>query len=233
MSAEERAQLAGMLGTRGRGPTRPQLAALNAVAMWVLLMSAFAFVWALFAWLVRRFWDVELGLHGPAAPWVWAGGAIACAAFATVSSQRWFRSRPDERAQLAGELERGVIIAETFTLTAVKRFQEPEHGGLWYFLRTDDDRVLVVFDDESQDLGAGGGDPLQSSFRPRAQVTIARAPVTRFALATEFQGPELEPGEVLELAAPPREWPDSAELCPVSWADLELRFGPEHLREHA
>jgi hypothetical protein len=225
MSADERAQLAGMLANRGRGPSRSQLAALNAVLMWVLLMSAFAFAWALLAWVARRFAGLDVGLQGPASPWVWAAGGFVCAAFAANSSRRWFRSRPDERAQLAGDLERGVIIAETFTLTAVKRFQEPEHGGLMYFFRTDDDSVLVFFDEESQDLGAGNGDPLQSSFRPRSKVTIARAPVTRFALATAFHGPELEPGAVLDLTAPPREWPDSAELCPVRWDDLERHFG--------
>jgi hypothetical protein len=227
MSAEERAQLAGMLATSSRGPSRSQLAAVNAVAMWVLLMSAFAFVWALFAWLVRRFAELEFGLQAPAAPWVWAGAGAACAAFATGSSRRWFARRPDERAQLAGDLERGAVIAETFTLTAVKCFQEPEHGGLMYFFRTDDGGVLVFFDGESQDLGAGGGDPLQSSFRPRTKVTIARAPLTRLALGTVFQGPALEPGAVLDLAAPPREWPDSAELCPVPWDDLERHFGTE------
>jgi hypothetical protein len=178
------------------------------------------------AWLARRFSGLDVGWQSPHALWIAAGGAAGSAAFAARAARSWFASQSDGRTGFARDLELGLVVDETYALTAAKRFREPEHGGLMYFLRTDDEQVLVLFDYESQDLGVNGGDPLQSSFRPRTKLTIARAPTTRVVLSTSFDGPELALGVPLELAAGPEQWPESGELCTVPWGALERHFGP-------
>jgi hypothetical protein len=96
---------------------------------------------------------------------------------------------------------------------------------LIYFLRADDDRVLVVYDPESQSLGAGGEDPLASAFRPRTELMMARAPATKYVLDKRFTGNLMDLGEPVELAASPKEWPEQDQLCQIPWDHLEKRLG--------
>src|SRR5690606_34786601 len=93
-----------------------------------------------------------------------------------------------------------------------------------YFLRTSDDRVYVLYDHESQDLGVDGQDPLSSAFRPQSQLLATRAPNSRLVITQAFAGHELARPAIRELAAPAREWPEPDEFCSVSWNDLERRY---------
>jgi hypothetical protein len=140
------------------------------------------------------------------------------------STVRWVKTLPDNRSELAADLAKGAVSDETYRVVGAKRFQEPEHGGLIYFLRTEDDRVLALYDHESQDLSVRGEDPQQSSFRPRAELTLTRAPATRFVLDKRFNGQPIETPPPIELSAPPHEWPENEAFCDVPWDDLERRL---------
>jgi hypothetical protein len=122
------------------------------------------------------------------------------------------------------DLNGGVVVDELYKFVAVKRFQEPEHGGLIYFLRTEDEKVLVLYDAESQSLGAGGEDRLASSLRPRTELVMARAPATRYVLDKRFTGTLMDLAAPIELAVSPKEWPEQDELCEIPWDQLEKRL---------
>jgi len=137
-----------------------------------------------------------------------------------VSSARWvkhWRDREDYRADLQG----GQVVEESYEFTAAKRFQEPEHGGLMYFLRTTDDKVFVLFDYESQDFGAQGEDPLKSKFQPCTELLVARTPKTGVVLNQRFSGALLDAGDPYELSIPPQSWPESETYCKFRWDELE------------
>ena len=131
----------------------------------------------------------------------------------------------DDRVELQADLSRGVVVDELYRFVEAKRFQEPEHEGLIYFLRTEDDRVLVLYDPESASLGAAGEDPLSSSFRPSTELTMVRAPATRFVLDKRFGGSAMKLSAPIELTVRLEEWPEQDEFCAISWGDLETRLG--------
>ncbi len=203
---------------------RWKLAAGNFLVTWAALMLALAVLWLLLAWLGRKFVEVNFGLGSPAGPWVLGIGVPLIAVFAVLSTVRWVRAWRDIRPALREDIEHGTVVEEHYTFAAAKRFQEPEHGGLLYFLHSANERALVLYDHESQNLGVQGADPLSSSFVPRAELVMVRAPHTRFVLGKEFSGPELKAGAPKELTAPPSEWPEQDEYCKYGWGELEARL---------
>jgi hypothetical protein len=127
---------------------------------------------------------------------------------------------------LVADISGAQVAEEHYVLTAAKRFQEPEHGGLIYFLRTAEDKVLTLYDHESQDLGVQGGEPLKSSFRPKTELVMVRAPQTALVIDKAFSGEVLEAGDPIVLVVPPNEWPETESYCDIPWTELEARLGP-------
>lgn len=225
MTESEREFLTQTLSSAASRIQRRVRAAGNAFVLLAASLLAFVLAWAVVAWVIRRAIGRDYGWESPIAMWVVLFGVVVCAFFAVISTARWVASWPDDRGKLSVDLNGGVIFDELYRFVAVKRFQEPEHGGLIYFLRTDDERVLVLYDHESQSLGAQGEDPLASPFRPCTELTMARAPATRYVLNKRFDGSVLDLGTPIELAVSPKEWPEQDELCQIPWDELERRLG--------
>jgi len=197
----------------------------NALVLWSASLLGLVIVWLVCAWLARKLFDANIGLHSSAAVWVLGVAIPLLAMYAVISSVRWVKAWKDCRHLLRADIAEALVIEEHYTFTAAKRFQEPEHGGLIYFLRTEEGEVLTLFDHESQDLGIQGGDPLSSSFQPRTDLVMVRAPLTAFVLSKTFSGEQLETGDPEELAADPRQWPESEALCSIPWDELEAKLG--------
>jgi hypothetical protein len=225
MSETEREFLARIYKLAASSTRRWILAAGNAFVFLAASLLAFVLVWAAVAWVIRRALGRDYGWESPIALWVVLSGVLVCAGAAIISTARWVRSWPDDRRALVTDLNGGVVVDEVYHFVAVKRFQEPEHGGLIYFLRTTDENVLVLYDAESQSLGAGGEDPLASPFRPRSELVMARAPATKYVLDKRFTGTLMDLDAPVELAVPPKEWPEQDELCEIPWDQLEKRLG--------
>ena len=200
----------------------------NAVVLWAVLTLLFVVAWWAVAWVVRKTLHSEIGWRNASALWIAAAGAIGCASYAIVSTIRWIRFWPDIRPDIRSDIAGGQVIEEAYEFTEAKRFQEPEHGGLFYYLYTMDDEVLVMFDEESQDFGAQGDDPLESSFCPSSNLVIVRAPNTKFVLSKQFSGAALDAGAPIELKTSPKSWPESETLSKIAWSDLENRLGKKN-----
>lgn len=226
MTESEREFLAGVLSRAPTSVARWLRGGANALALWAASLLLFALAWMLVAWALRATVHVDLGWDSPAAGRIAATGAVACALLASVSAARWLKGWSDPRPQLRADLEGGQVAEESYRFTQARRFQEPEHGGLIYFLRTADDEVLALYDHESADLGAGEGNPLDSQFRPCAELLMVRAPTTGLVIERRFSGDVLDAGHPLELAVPPSSWPESEAYCAIPWDQLEGRLGP-------
>ena len=222
MSVAERCQLAAMASTAAGSMT---VVARDALVLWAGTVFIVFVVWLSVAWPVRLMGGHDIGLQSPFTPWIVGLAVPLCAVYAIVSAARSLKRGLSRRKVLEADLEKGDVVEDAYRFTGAKRFQEPEHGGLLYFLHTDDDRVLVLYDAESQELGARGKDPLSSSFRPLARLVIARAPNSDVIFDEAFSGEPLNAGDPLELAIPPKEWPESGAYCDAAWAALEQRFG--------
>lgn len=224
------AELAFLKRTLRDAPTnarRWKQGAENALVLWAVSLLGLVVTWLASAWVVCKLFSVDFGFHSPAAVWVLGIGTPICAFYAGMSSTRWIRSWKDYRPLLQADIAARQVIEEHYSLTSAKRFQEPEHGGLIYFFRTAEDKVLTLFDHESQDLGVQGGNPLESSFAPRSELVMVRAPKTGFVIDKAFAGARLEAGEPVEISVGPEQWPESECYVSIPWPELELRLGAE------
>ncbi len=177
--------------------------------------------WLILAWVVRLIFDVDYGWNHPNRMTILL--ALVALSVAYTSYQVIKKSRPgtDERDKLLKDIENGVVEVLDIEVREAKVLQEPEHGGLFYFLRTHDDEVFVMFDYESQDLGANGEDPFASSFSPKEKLQIARTPIARSPVSEEFSGKPLDVRETLDMTAHPDKWPEPEQFDDVAWSEIE------------
>ncbi len=225
MSAAERQPLERAAHAAGGPLRRWRLAATHAFVVGGASLMLVFVLWLSVSWPARVMGGRDIGLQSPFAPWIAGIGIPLCVLYAAISTARWLAGHRDARPSLVADLERGEIVEETHRFSEAKRFQEPEHGGLIYFLRAPDDRAFVVYDSVSQDLGVQGEDPLTSPFRPRSGLTLVRAPHSGIVLETSFSGEPLAVGAPIELAASPRDWPEADAYCAIPWDQLERRLG--------
>lgn len=202
----------------------------NAIVLWAVTSLCFVVIWQAIAWVARKVSDVQCGWSSPVGVWAVLVVVPMCGIYAVISSVRWIRSWKDYRPLLQADLDAGQVQEERYVFTAAKRFQEQDHGGLIYFMRTADDKVFTMFDAESQDLGVAEQDPLTSSFRPMSELVMVRAFNADFVIGTTFSGVPLEPGDPIEIYAAPEHWPDSESYCDIPWGELESRLGPKITR---
>jgi hypothetical protein len=184
------------------------------------MMTAVAYLgWLLVVWLLRKAVDAAWteGLD----PWMLAVAAAGSAAYAGVIALRGFRRARTLIPALRRDLDAGVVEEEQFRFVEACRFQEPEHGGLIYVLRGADERTLVLYDAESQELGAADKDPLRSRFRARSELAIVKAPQAGITLDKRFSGAHLDAGPPAPLTLAPAKWPEDESHCPVPWSQLK------------
>jgi hypothetical protein len=227
----ERSALEKLLAAAPTATTRLKRGAGNAFLLWATSLLCVVVIWFAIAWLVGKVWVVDLGMRSPVALWVVGVAMPGCAVFAVISSIRWVRTWTDYRQLLREDLAKSQVNEEEYTFNEAKRFQEPEHGGLIYFLRSEENEVFTVYDPESQTLGIDDKDPLQSSYRPQSGLLIVRAPKSGFVLSSLWSGVVLDAGAPIELAVAPEDWPESETLCNIPWSELEARLASATRRQ--
>ena len=222
---DEAAAIRGLLASAPSQIARLRMGFSNAAVFWASSMLALAVLWLVGGWLAGKMFGSGFGMRSPETVWVLGVAAPVCAVLAAASSIKWLRHWPDQRPLLSADLAQSKVLEERYVFTEAKCFQEPEHGGLMYFLRTDTDEVFTVFDHESQRRGLDEEEPLQSTYRPRAGLLLVRAPSSRAVLSSESSGTELAVGQPAELAVEPAQWPEPERLCSIPWDQLERRLG--------
>jgi len=198
----------------------------NALVLWAVTLLGLVGIWLVCAWLGRKLFEIEFGSRSSAAIWVVGAATLLSASYAVASTVRRIKRWVNYRPLLVADISGAQVAEERYLFKAAKRFQEPEHGGLIYFLRTQEDRVLTLCDHESQDLGVQGGDPLKSSFIPKSELVMIRAPKTALIIDKAFSGKVLDAGDPIILVVPPNEWPQTESYCDIPWTELEARLGP-------
>lgn len=196
----------------------------NALVTSAAALLALVVIWFGLAWLFRVFFSIEFGMRSSAAIWVVGLGAPICAVYAVVSSIRWVRSWPDSSNSVSADIASHSVDEEHYEFAAAKSFEDPEHGGLIYFLRTSEDKVLTLYDYEGVELGAQNDESKKRCLVPRSTLVMVRAPHSGFVISKKFSGSALECGQSLELSADPKDWPESDVYCDIPWPELESRL---------
>jgi hypothetical protein len=178
-------------------------------------------VWVAVTWLVRATLGVNFGTDSGAAHAIWwTIGTVATVVGVYVATAMYRATAMT--GDLARDLAAGTVDEQTHDVTAAMVFQEQEHGGLVYFLRLADERVLVLYDYESQELGADGGEPFDSAMKAAERVTLVRTPEAGFLVRHEFSGAPVE-AAAYDLLSDDL-W-DDGDFCDIPWDELEARLG--------
>ena len=224
LSAAEKAYLEDLLSKLPTGRRRTKEAVENFFVMLALLTLVGVLIWAAIGWLTRKTADLDIGWSSEHAIPITISVVAVAAIYSAYSTTRWMKSWPDSRQPLRDDLEAGLVSEEQLTVLEAKVLQEPEHGGLIYFLRSDDDRVLVLYDRESLDLAMTDEDPMGSSFEPQSIVTIVRAPQSGFTIESSFSGENINVHGPSEMTASPDKWPEDEEYSLIPWGQIEQQL---------
>jgi len=224
LSAAEKAYLEDLLSKLPTGRRRTKEAVENFFVMLALLTLVGVLIWAAIGWLTRKTADLDIGWSSEHAIPITISVVAVAAIYSAYSTTRWMKSWPDSRQPLRDDLEAGLVSEEQLTVLEAKVLQEPEHGGLIYFLRSDDDRVFVLYDRESLDLAMTDEDPMGSSFEPQSIVTIVRAPQSGFTIESSFSGENINVHGPSEMTASPDKWPEDEEYSLIPWGQIEQQL---------
>lgn len=224
MTDKERQFLVDILRRSPSNVKRWMEGAQNALVLWAVSLLVLVLIWLFFAWLINLILKMDFGITSQYAIWIVSFFAPICLLYAIYSSAKWVRDWPDQRIALRQDIDCRKVIDERFKVTDAKRFQEPEHGGLIYFLRMDDDRVLVLYDYESVELEMDGKGAINSSFKPCRELQIIRAPNTKYFIEQKFSGEGVPLSDPIEITVPPEQWPEQESWCKIPWHDLESRL---------
>ena len=82
----------------------------------------------------------------------------------------------------------------------------------------------MSFDYESQDLGATGKDPLDSSFTAKEMLLVEKTPIAGRLLGESFSGKPFQRPEVNDLLSTDDEWMEWEGFVDVEWGSLESRL---------
>ena len=188
------------------------------------LTFALALAWLVVAWLVELMLGVDYGWRSPHATAIFTSIAAIAAGFAAVITYRVGGSLRTARNRLERDIEDGTVVEESLQFVEARALQETEHGGLIYFFRTSDQRVYVIYDEESQDLGVSGKEPLDSSFEPRTKLSVVRTTRSREILDEKFTGDKLAIVGPVSITARPALWPESHEFLDIDWTQIDARY---------
>lgn len=123
---------------------------------------------------------------------------------------------------LRADLTRGVVLEESFTLSEVKRYKDPEHGVKFYALHLTDGRIRALVD------AAGTGLAEARSARALGPRLAANATMTTYPASGEcrysFAGAPLKLPKFRELTAAPETWPAEDSWLDISWDQLDQRL---------
>lgn len=225
-NASETAYLRSTLQKASTTAMRWRQCAVNALVLWAASLLGVVLIWIGIAWVVRQTAAIDFGFRSVHAAWILGASSVVCALYAVASSVRWTRSLKDYRPDLQADIHTGQVAEEHYALIATKRFQEPEHGGLIYFWQTTDNKVLTLYDYESHDLGVYEDVPLKSTFTPKSELIMVRAPHTGLVIETTFSGQALQVDSPIDLTAEPEHWPESESYTNIPWHELEDRLSP-------
>lgn len=191
------------------------------ISPWMTGFLLWYLLWAAAAWSCRKLFDIDFGIHGRWATIIASTIVGAWSFWLFLDMRRQSRHLNSRLESLGADIATGEVEERTLQLTEARRYQEPEHDGLIYFLRTRDDGVFVLFDYDSQALGVQGQNALDSTLEPAERLAVIRAVKSHDVTRTRFEGRPLELGAPIPFELPPRHWPESETFLGVDWPGLD------------
>lgn len=195
-------------------------AALNTAVFWVLTLVGFCILWFICSLLVNTFTKQDIGINSDYARHIFPATIVLSFIFSLNSTRKWLNNSNKLYHLITADLTTNQILTETYNIIAVKRFKEPQHGGLVYFLKLPEDKVRVIYDYESQNNDSDSGALLTI----KSQLTIATTLHSNIVVTNQFSGSLFTDINDFELTLPPAQWPMSDTWQHVEWETLETIY---------
>ncbi len=230
ISTCEHKQLNEILSTLPVPQKRYLKAALNTAVFWVFSLAAFCILWFLASLLLASFSPLDIGISSQYAAFIFPTAIALAAIFAINSTRKWLADSDNLYTLVKADLKRQQVCKESFQVMAVKCFQEPEHGGLMYFLllqsnstnqspdiQCKTNMIRVIYDYQSQQEQI---DP-STLLKPSDNITIITAPLSLLVLDNIFNGKPLKKIKKCTLTLSPEKWPKADSWIHENWLELE------------
>jgi len=221
---DEKGFLVNLLDNSPSGFKRLKKVFENFAVIWAASLLVLVLVWVVLVWLVNFFVVFDYGFKSDHSIKVIIFFSLITGLYSLFSTIMWAKNWTDLRPAIRSDIEGGLVVDKTYEVSEVKRFQELEHGGLIYFLRMNDNKVLTLYDYESVGLQMQSSNPLQSNFKPCDKLRIVKAPNTGYFISQEFSGEKLPLSEPIDLSSSPDKWPEGDSWCEIPWNELESRL---------
>lgn len=175
-------------------------------------------------WLTGRNLAHLIGQGYDKLPLVFAAVGAACFAIYTLwDGLRFHWIAKQRRANL---LVRTDLLVERHHVEDCKFVREDEHGQRMYFLRTSDQTIIFIFEDQDLDH-CWEEHPLEIPHdeRPRNTLKIIRDPASDGCVLSAFLGEQVAIHECFKMDLPVRKWPTNGAIIAPPWETLDKRFG--------
>ncbi len=197
----------------------------NAFVMWAVSLLGIFIVGGIGKWLIEKTFNYKFSLSPEESLWGVLILITCSALYAIISSCFWVRNwGNDYKPLVKADLEANNAVQETLTITEVKAFIEPEHGGIVYFLHNLDGRTFVLHYSDNFVLPP----EKRSPFIVKKTLTLIYAPKSGFLLKKTFTGSIINSKNILDLTAPPEKWPETETWSIIAWEDLEKELSAEY-----
>ncbi len=131
----------------------------------------------------------------------------------------------ETRQAICKDLEKNILKVSEYPIYEIKVFEEPEHGGFVYFCRTYRNRVIAIYDSESQELSINGEDPENSSYKVREILKIIKTPNSNILIEESFLGELVHNPELELLTANTKIWPEHTDFVKCAWENISAKYG--------
>lgn len=213
--------------------TRCREAVENAIVMFFAILLGLLLVWLFISWVVNAVFATNIGFKSDFVLPVVGMLMLVSFIFSVKSTLKWMKSWVNLKPKIVEDLKSNQTQEQNLTIIDAKRFEEPEHGGLIYFLKVKGKLdSYVIYDNESQNLGAQGKEPFDSKFRVKRHLKIVTAPISQWIIESRFSGQEITIDETAEIWIHPKNWAEPDSWCNIPWDELERHFyGKSYSRE--
>ncbi len=190
---------------------------LNLLVVWSFSLIGFTIAWFIASFALQQGWQIDISVTSSAGVYIKWAGIIFSGLYAIYSTTRWLAELPNQYALITQDLQQATVNEQTFKVSDVVRFQEPELGGYIYFLQIEQ-KVLVLYDYQSQEEGES------SDFVVKGNIHRGQAPESGFYFEPQFSGETVNVSASYKLTLKPEEWPEPDSWCKTPWHELKAKY---------
>jgi hypothetical protein len=233
MTKAQKSYLEEVLSTQPTPKRQTLKAALNTAVFWVFSAAALCLFWFIASLIMAAILNVDIGISGPYSTVVFPFIIIISGLFSVNSTRKWLHQSGNLYSLISADLNLKKVKRETYQVTAVKCFKEPQHNGLIYCLRVEPSnqyhndnnnsqkaKVRVIYDYESQSLDIS----TQHLLTIKSTLAIITAVHSDVVIENNFSGPESTVISHFDLNIPPAQWPSPDSWLAEDWDTIEAQF---------